>query len=250
MSDNQTQETNNEWLPEDLKADPKLSSYKSPAELAKAYKALESKLGGSVSIPTESDPEGWQKLYDRLGRPKDPNEYEVGDPSDPVSERFKNVFHAAGLSKNQAKQIGEAWKASVSEANANQKKTVERFEAELLSDWGERYAANQEIVERGLVAVKGTAVETAYNNLLAVNPKLAKSMMLEIGSKAQGGSTAKTPPAPVQTKQTLREELNKHMMAAAELGAKSPLLLGRGRPETASWFAKFDQINTAIAEGS
>lgn len=241
-----SEETTNEWLPEDMRADPKLSTYKTPGDLAKAYKALESKLGGSVSIPVESDPEGWQKLYDRLGRPKEPSEYEVGDTSDPVSEKFKAVFHAAGLNKAQAKQIGEAWKAVVSETQAGQKKTVDKYEAELLSDWGERYAANQEIVDRALAATKGSTVEAAYNDMLARNPKLAKNLMLEIGGKLVGGSTPKTPPAPAQTKTTIREELNRHMIEAAKLGAKSPLLMGRGRPGTEEWFTKFDQLNNAL----
>jgi len=80
-----------------------------PGELVKAYRSLE-RMNGVERLPMPkdaSDVEGWNRTYDRLGRPKSWQDYGIEIPEDgrDYADRMLQAFHQAGLSTKQAQMI-------------------------------------------------------------------------------------------------------------------------------------------------
>lgn len=68
-----------EKLDPDLKNNPSIQKFKDPASLAKSYVELQKMVGkDKVVLPTsKSTPAEWEAFYEKIGRPKDINEYSV-----------------------------------------------------------------------------------------------------------------------------------------------------------------------------
>ena len=75
-----------EWfnsLPAELQSDATLQLHKTNdlPTLAKSFLETKKMVGNSLRIPGEqATPEEWGKVYDQLGYPKDPKDYEIPDP--------------------------------------------------------------------------------------------------------------------------------------------------------------------------
>ena len=101
-------------MPEELKSHPSLQKFNSPADLFKSYVSLESMLGkNKVPIPDENAPqEEWDKFYEKLGRPKTPDEYEIKLDGVQANEEFLNNYkqwaHKAGLEQAAGCGVGQA----------------------------------------------------------------------------------------------------------------------------------------------
>lgn len=82
------------------------------------------KLVGLDKLPMpkdETDTEGWNRVYDRLGRPKDPKDYQLPVPDGMdrgFADKFAAKFHARGLTTAQARGVAEDWNAAVTEMAA------------------------------------------------------------------------------------------------------------------------------------
>lgn len=127
-----------------------------PAEVVKAYRHLE-RLQRSEHVPwpkDEKDAEGYARIYDRLGRPKDPAGYglqapEGGDRA--FVDAMARTFHDLGLSARQAQGIAQRYTAHAQSIQAEaDRRFASRSAAELgqvRRDWGEaadrRFAAAQ-----------------------------------------------------------------------------------------------------------
>jgi len=81
-------------------------------QLAKGYSELEKLVGTGdyVVLPKDDNPEAWDKVYNTLGRPEEPDAYEIkyeGDLEiDPeLSSRFKQYAHKLGLTQKQFNDI-------------------------------------------------------------------------------------------------------------------------------------------------
>jgi hypothetical protein len=81
-----------------------------PAELVKAYRNLE-RFNGMDKLPLprdENDAEGWNRTYDRLGRPARWQDYGIDVPEGAnrdYADHMAEIFHRAGLSTRQAQLI-------------------------------------------------------------------------------------------------------------------------------------------------
>lgn len=241
-----------EWttdLPDDLKSNPKINEFKSKADLAKSYLNLQSLVGNSVRVPDPSDAEATRKVLERLGTPKDPAEYEV-DGDDPTSKSMRDAFHAAGLTKSQAKTLYGLDKAARSQAQKEYEATLETRRNELKSEWGDKFAANEEKANRALQAMKGTEIEQAYNLLEKSDPKIAKKLVVKIGEMKMENSTNKGGDGGGEP--NLKEEYDKLMAEGTKDGLKSPFIAGRGKaeydPSVKQWWEKFDRVTKAMAE--
>lgn len=123
------------------------------AKAAKSYYNLEKifgadKAGRTVSLPSNwDDPNETGALFDKLGRPKSPDEYEL--PKDAVDEDFakaaRTKFHELGLSAKQAKALGE-WFDGVGKGRveAAQQASAQQLQLEqegLRKEWGAAHDA-------------------------------------------------------------------------------------------------------------
>ena len=85
-------------------------------------------------------------VYDRMGRPKEATDYEIGDIPDPLKENFSTLSakaHEAGLSKNQMKVVAdtilEDFNASVAESAA----ATDAEKLKIKAEWGETAGVKQ-----------------------------------------------------------------------------------------------------------
>ena len=102
-------------LPEDIREHSSLASIQDVGNLAKSFINAQSMIGrDKIPIPSEhSSPEDWDNVYDRLGRPANPDGYEnveLGDGSDETFLTwYKNAAHEIGLNPTQAQKLAESY---------------------------------------------------------------------------------------------------------------------------------------------
>lgn len=159
----------------DLKGYAELKGWKDPAEALNSYRNLE-KLIGSEKVPMpkgDDDAEGWNRVYDALGRPKTAEGYglapaEGGDPT--IANEASAKFHELGLTEKQGKALAEWWAGkSQSIVDAQNQQVEQNFEkqlAEVRQEWGDKYDENVELGRRaareyGLNGEKLAKLETA-----------------------------------------------------------------------------------------
>lgn len=159
----------------DLKGYLQNKGWKDPTELAVGYRNLE-KLVGSEKVPlpkSAEDTEGWSRVYDALGRPKDAAGYKLPVPegADPAfAQAAAQEFHKLGLSDRQASALAEWWNGQQSGAmQASQAAQQQKSEQELTglrAEWGQAWDENVELGRRaarefGLDGDKLSAIEAA-----------------------------------------------------------------------------------------
>lgn len=140
-------------LPAEDVATMALQSYNSLEKLFGADKA-----GRTVQLPKdESDTAALDAIFDRLGRPKDANGYEI--KIDGADEKFlgtaKGWFHKAGLLPKQAQMVAELYRAaeldSVRKVQQDHATEIEGLERE----WGPQF---EQKVEVGKAAAKAAGM--------------------------------------------------------------------------------------------
>jgi len=102
-------------LAEDLRGDADLSRFQDVSSLARSYLDLERRMAdvaGADDLPgPDSDDAAWDRLFDRLGRPRDPSAYDLPDerlgvPRQPeYIDAFRRVAHRIGLLPGQVRTL-------------------------------------------------------------------------------------------------------------------------------------------------
>lgn len=177
------------WL--DVKGHARLDDKAALAAVVKAARAAESLIGTpadrTVVLPTNlTDAAAMQKVYDRLGRPKEATGYELkapgGEPSE-LAGLLAPEFHAAGLTKAQGEHVFARLNAAI-----EAKMTKQATEAKIVSDqameklkgeWGATHAHNVSVAEQAMRALGIEDAERA--NLLADATQLRRFQ--QIGAK-------------------------------------------------------------------
>jgi len=162
------QQSGEDWraqLPDELKSHPSLQKFNSPADLFKSYVSLESMLGkNKVPIPDENaSPEEWDKFYEKLGRPKTPDEYEIKLDGVQANEEFLNNYkqwaHKVGLNKQQAAELAKHYAEFENQYVARLQQDfisrVKEAKMNLANEWGQNYERNVKAAERALMAAAG-----------------------------------------------------------------------------------------------
>ncbi len=134
--------------------------FKDPAAVLGSYRNLE-KLHGVpaeqlVKLPgADAKPEDWAPIYDKLGRPKTADMYDVPLPEGDTGEFAKTAkgwFHEAGLSVRQAKAVAEKWNEHVTSVVKTQTEAAtaaaEQAVAALKTEWGTAFDANSALVDK------------------------------------------------------------------------------------------------------
>lgn len=211
----------------DMKAWAESKGWKDPATadpfaIAQSYRNLETlfgadKAGRTLLLPKDADDKAaLDAIYDKLGRPKTATEYEIELPEGAdttFADTAKEWFHKAGLTKDQAKNVTEAYKAA--ELDAVQAQTTRHADEVdgLKKEWGAEFDKR---VEVGKAAVKAAGMTDEHTKAieLAIGPASAAKMFEFFGRNYVDGSppeqSARTSPSfanmnPAQAKTKIDE---------------------------------------------
>lgn len=167
--------TSTDWFSgfgnEEVKGYVKAKGFKDAESLASAYWSLEKTKGTPaerlLTLPSDDKPESWAPVYDRLGRPKDPEGYELAEIPGTDSEFqkwAKGTFHELGLTKKQAESLTKKWADTMTAAaQENEKQAKIKYQdqvAALKTKWGAASAQNAEVVDK-LIQASGMTEEQA-----------------------------------------------------------------------------------------
>lgn len=140
--------------------------------IAQQYRSLEKlvgaeKAGRTLEIPDFNDQKAADAFYDRIGRPKDVNDYKIALPDEksgvPVNKEFetwaRQNFHKIGLNAKQAEALSGAWNEMAIQANiaeaAAQKLRFEGEDKALKTKWGATY---DDKISKASAAAKGLGI--------------------------------------------------------------------------------------------
>lgn len=150
-------------LPDPLKQNADLASFKTVGELSQSYldtktKAadVEKKLEDYVpKLPDNATDEERGLYYDALGRPKTASEYEFEGEDKNAPEwtnLWKGTFHSLGLTKDQAKKLSGSFntqiQAMVKAHNDGLQNEMKAAEQKLRSEEGDKYDSSVELAKR------------------------------------------------------------------------------------------------------
>ena len=149
-------------LPDDLKAHEALTSFATVGDLGKAYIEAHGKLKQSVPLlPENATAEQKAEFYERLGRPRTPEQYDLPEAEELAD--WRQQFHALGLTNAQAKGLYEAYMARVQAHEEARGKALAEVEQTLKRDWGGAYDANLELARRAVVQFGGDELKAALD---------------------------------------------------------------------------------------
>jgi hypothetical protein len=195
----------------------KAKGWKGPADALLSYQNLEKvfgadKAGRTILAPkSDDDADGWNAIYNRLGRPESPDKYELPVPEGDdgsFAQSVAPVLHELGLTTKQAKGLAEWWnKASTSRIEAADEAFSKQSEAEyaaLKGEWGAAAAQNEELAKRAVLKFsKEAGIDEATFDAMERAIGTAKVMKLfhSIGSSFAEGSfvSSDTPAAGAMT---------------------------------------------------
>jgi hypothetical protein len=164
-------------LPEELKGEKSISSFKDVTELAKSHVEAQRMLGGSIRLPSEKDsPEERQKklddIYGKLGRPATAADYGIGEPEGlpeglpwdmNVQTEFLGQAHKLGLTKDQALGVlewyGERYTTAALQGRKSEADAVETMRKE----WGGATERNIELARRVIGTMGGEKAKEVLN---------------------------------------------------------------------------------------
>lgn len=142
----------------------KAKGWKGPADALLSYQNLEKvfgadKAGRTILAPkSDDDADGWNALYNRLGRPESADKYELPVPEGDdgsFAQAAAPVLHELGLTNKQAKGLAEWWnQASAQRIEMEQESFAAKSEAEykeLQREWGAAATQNEELAKRAVL---------------------------------------------------------------------------------------------------
>ena len=117
-----------EWyagLPEDQLGFVQNKGWKGLDAVVQSYQNLEKAVGKDrYSIPAAEDADGWNDLYNKLGRPETPDNYKLPADSE-LGTWFKSEAHKAGLTQSQAETLFKAYDEMSGGINAESEAALE-----------------------------------------------------------------------------------------------------------------------------
>lgn len=151
-----------------------------------------------VQMPGQNaTPQQWAQFYEQIGRPQQPQDYELPLPQgdDGVfAKEMAPLLHQAGLTQHQAETLAQGWNAymaqQVSAMQAQQEQQQAAREAQhqaeaqaLKQEWQGRYDANIELARRAraqfLPADRADDIINALQDVVGV--KATVQLLYEIG---------------------------------------------------------------------
>ena len=134
-------------LPEEIRLDPSMSTINVVSSLANGYIHAQRMIGrDKIPLPSDSATDDeWNAVYDRLGRPSSPSEYQHSFQSEESLpgqiDQFNEAVHKLGLTEKQRAGIIDMYESMVSETSDSMERgMVTRqadVEAELKREYGQ-----------------------------------------------------------------------------------------------------------------
>lgn len=145
-------------LPEDLKADPSVTKFKTPEDLARSYVGLQKMAHNKdpdafIPVPA-SDDDGTQRrqVLQKLGLPDNPDGYELQapkgapegfKPDTEMAKAFQQEAHKLGILPDQARGLfewyGQLTGQTMQGQQAKQQEMVQQNIEALQNDWGDAF---------------------------------------------------------------------------------------------------------------
>lgn len=207
--------------------------WKSPADLYKSYRGVETLVGRDPStllpVPRADDPAGQRAVFARLGMPETADKYEIDVPqgTDPAYANWaKGVFHAAGLTATQAKAVAKANNDYVAaqqiEAQKSYDRQVTTDKAALVAEWRGGYermmaAAQTAVSALGFSGEMVDALETALG--YAGTMKFFAALGQRMGEDSFESGTSKPGFAGQMTPDEAKQEWEKMKLDPAQKAA-------------------------------
>lgn len=163
-------------------------------------------VGEHLVIPEAEDAEGWNAVYERLGRPKDHEGYELsyeGDVqiSEDLTGQFKQFAHGLGLNQNQfAKIVNFQLDAVGAQAEAQEVQVAENREVNISAmktKWGQEYETTDKRVDD--MAQKLGVLEFFRDHGIDKDPEVVNMLLTISNSDTEDVLTSTPPPAPQKT---------------------------------------------------
>ena len=195
-----------DWLPEEYRGNPLFADFKDPNAVFKSYVNAATMIGADraqlLKVPKDpADTKAWNDLYGHLGRPENPDGYELSTAAKDVDNealtKFAGVMHEAGLSKAQAGRIMGFYNDLVaSSQQAREQEYNQRASTvtqALRQEWGAAFddhlhAAQRAVVEYGGDELAKFLGDTKLDNHPALLKTFAKmGMALAEPSSLKGG---------------------------------------------------------------
>lgn len=149
---NNTSQSSWEGFSEDDKKYIGDKGWKASSDMLKSYRELEKSYGTKISIPKDEDTEGWNKLYNKLGRPESADKYEF-EADEGIKSEAQKTFFELGLSSNQGSKLVEWFNnTSLAQKEALDKAYEEQSrkeKEEVMTSWGDNANKNSELMKRG-----------------------------------------------------------------------------------------------------
>lgn len=203
----------------------KTKGWKGPADALLSYQNLEKvfgadKAGRTILAPkSDDDAEGWNAVYNRLGRPESADKYELPVPEGDdgsFAQSVAPVLHELGLTSRQAKGLAEWWnQASASRIEMESESFAAQSEAEykaLQSEWGAAASQNEELAKRAVVkfAKEAGIDDQSFENMeRAIGTAKLMKLFHAIGSQFAEGTfiSSDTPTGGAMTPQAAKNKI-------------------------------------------
>jgi hypothetical protein len=176
-------------LPTELQSDPSLQHIGSVEGMAKSYINAQKMVGAEkLAVPGSwATDEDWDLVYNKLGRPQDPGEYEFSlgeETNEEFTDWFRNAAHKSGLSARQVAQIAEAYQefsgTTMQQSEAQAESHRDAVETELRQEYGGQFEAKIEAANEMLKEFEApdlTEMRMADGSCLGDNAEMVRFMV-------------------------------------------------------------------------
>ena len=175
-------------LPEDLRGEPSLRNFTDTAGLAKSYVHAQKMIGvDKLPLPGKSaTDEEWNNVYERLGRPNAPTEYDfesVEGFADPDLATFKQIAYDTGLNGKQAERMAKAFAEAATQEGQARETQVETVltetKAQLEKEFGKAFDQKMKMAKSAATQLLGSidpldTIELADGRLLGDHPDIIR----------------------------------------------------------------------------
>mgnify|MGYP000185620983 CR=1 FL=1 len=210
-------------LDEAYRQNPLINKWGSLNDFAKTHLNAQKLIGADkVAIPGKAaTDEEWQSLYQRLGAPEDPNQYEV-EQTDVFDEAsftaFRNKAYEIGLSNKQAQEIAGLYQDQIATGREalNQRAEEARFsgEQELRKEFGQNFEQRLTQAQAAARTVMPDAdlfeVTLADGRKLGDHPDIIKAFSSMAEMLGEDGLVGE-PTDVVMSSQDARQLISEHM---------------------------------------
>jgi hypothetical protein len=138
-------------MPDEVRGFVENKGWRNPEDAVSGYINLEKflgadKAGRGLVLPKDDNPDEWNQIYDKLGRPKSPEEYNLNVPEGDTGEFAQmaaKTFHELGLTAKQAEALS-GWYNEQSQTmmQSQQDAMLQQSESEIESlkqEWGPKF---------------------------------------------------------------------------------------------------------------